>query len=185
MKVFSLLLFFVFSFNFAQIKVEEGVIVEGNIDSTSVKTAKDPLKASLYSAVLPGLGQWYNGKKIKAPIVLGIVASGIGYTIYLDKRYKDLKTAYIAELNGEEHEYSNIANLDATALGRAQDRARRNRDYSIAITSLLYILNIIDATVDAHLSEFDIDKDLTLKPTILHNPNEYNPKLGIGLSFTF
>jgi len=186
MRIFVLLFLILGIFGYSQPIVNQGQIVTGKIDSTLIlKYRKNPVKASLYSAILPGLGQWYNRRRIKAPIVLGIVASGVGYTIYLDDRYNNLKSAYISSLNGLPHEYSNIANLDTNALGRAQDRAKRNRDYAIAITSLLYILNIIDASVDAHLSEFKVDKDLSLKPVLIQNPTEFDPKLGIGLSFNF
>lgn len=186
----KLLFIFSFGFNlliFSQVKIDEGVVVQGTIDSTNIDLLrKSPAKASLYSAILPGLGQWYNGKKIKAPIVLGIVGAGIGYTLYLDNRYNRLKTAFIKSLNGETHEYSYNPNLTTTSLGNAQDRAKRNRDYMIAISSLLYILNIVDAVVDAHLSEFKVDKDLAITPTILTNPsNEMEVYSGIGISFKF
>lgn len=185
-----LLFFFLFGINFltfTQVKIDEGVVVQGNIDSTKIELLrKSPTKASLYSAILPGLGQWYNGKKIKAPIVLGIVGTGIGYTLYLDNRYNRLKTAFIKSLNNEQHEFSYNPNLTTSSLGNGQDRAKRNRDYFIAISSLLYVLNIIDAAVDAHLSEFKVDKDLAITPAIIPNPaNEMEIYSGIGLSFKF
>ena len=185
-KLFIFLFFGINYFSLSQVVVE-GEVIKGNIDSTKVELLrKSPTKASLYSAILPGLGQWYNGRKIKAPIVAGVVGTGIGYTLYLDNRYNRLKTAFIKSLNGEPHEYSYNPNLTTTSLGNGQDRAKRNRDYAIANTSLLYILNIIDAAVDAHLSEFKVDKDLAIIPAVLINPsNEMEVYSGIGISFKF
>lgn len=146
----------------------------------------NPTKAGLYSAVLPGLGQYYNKKYWKIPIVLGGIGTGVGITIWNQKQYNRYRDAFIAQLNGQEHEFSSIPGITADALGRTQDRAKRQRDYAIAITGLVYILNIVDAVVDAHLYEGRNDPDLALNPTIIYDEfGKQNTKAGLSLNYRF
>lgn len=152
------------------------------------KTLKlNPTKAGLYSAVLPGLGQFYNKKYWKVPIVWGAVGAGVGIAVWNDNQYKKYREYYIAKLNGtpnqfvDEHPW-----LDKVALGNAQDRAKRQRDYAIAITGLIYILNIVDAVVDAHLYESRHDPDLSFSPAVIQDQfGIAPPKTGISLSYKF
>lgn len=122
-----------------------------------------PTKATIFSAVLPGAGQVYNRKYWKVPIV----AAGIGTCIYFidrnTRQYERYKDAYIAltdndpntvdEFNGQ---YSSGAILDVA------NTYRKWRDLSWICTGAVYILNIVDATVDAHFVRFDAGDDLTL-----------------------
>lgn len=152
-----------------------------------VKVMKfNPTKAGLYSAVLPGLGQYYNKKYWKIPIVLGGIGTGVGITLWNQKQYTRYRNAFIAQLNGQTHEFSNIPGITAEALGRTQDRAKRQRDYAIAVTGLVYILNIVDAVVDAHLYEGRKDPDLALQPALLYDEfGKQNSKAGLSLSYNF
>ncbi|TWP22786.1 hypothetical protein ETU10_09315 [Apibacter muscae] len=171
------------------ISVQEDLIINNTnrTDSLTQSLTRSPLKASLYSAILPGLGQMYNRKYIKAPIVLGVIATGVGFIKHYDDRYNKYHKAYLAQLSGKTHEFSGVQGIDARVLANAQDTERRNRDYAIVLTTLAYLLNIVDAAVDAHLSIFDKDKDLAIKPVILEDPNTvlYNQKLGLAFSFNF
>lgn len=154
----------------------------------TVKTLKlNPTKAGLYSAVLPGLGQYYNKKYWKIPIVWGAVGTGVGIAMWNDKQYKKYREYYIAKLNGTPNEFiDNRPWLDKEALGNVQDRAKRQRDYAIAITGLIYILNIVDAVVDAHLYESRHDPDLTFSPAVIHDEfGTTPPKTGLSLSYRF
>ena len=149
-------------------KSEVEVLTNIQEANAPVKTVKyNPTKAGLYSAVLPGLGQYYNKKYWKIPIVWGAIGTGVGITIWNQRQYTRYRNAFISELNGQPHEFSEIPGITAEALGRTQDRAKRQRDYAIAITGLIYVLNIVDAVVDAHLYEGRKDPDLALKPTII------------------
>ncbi len=163
------------------------IISSDTLKNTSASYIRSPLKASLYSAIFPGLGQLYNKKYIKAPIVLGIIGTGIGFIKYYDTQYKRYHKAYLAELSGLPHEFSGIDGMTPQVLANAEDSERRNRDYAIVLTALAYILNIVDAAVDAHLSIFDKDKDLAVKPVIIGDPNSivYSHKLGLSFSLTF
>ena len=192
-NIFCILLLAGFSFFYSQeiksldsIKTEKQVVEDIEKANVKVTPKYNPTKAGLYSAVLPGLGQYYNKKYWKIPIVWGAVGTGVGVIVYNDKQYKRYRTAYIAELNGQPHEFSDIPGVDKTVLGNTQDRAKRQRDYAIAVTGLVYILNIVDAVVDAHLYEQKHDPDLAIKPTVVNdNFGLGYAKAGLSLTYRF
>ena len=134
--------------------------------------AKDhsPRRAALYSAVLPGLGQIYNKKYWKLPILYGGFAI-LGYlVVWNNDQYQVYRRARIAEENNQSSqspfaglEGSRFQNISIERLANAVDQSRRNRDFTIILTAGLYGLNIMDAIVDAHLIEFDVNPDLSLK----------------------
>ncbi|WP_027377467.1 DUF5683 domain-containing protein [Kaistella palustris] len=168
-------------------KSEVAVLSDINTaNAPAVEMKFNPTKAGLYSAVLPGLGQYYNKKYWKIPIVWGGIGTGIGITLWNQKQYNRYRDAFIAELNGQPHEFSDIPGITADALGRTQDRAKRQRDYAIAVTALVYVLNIVDAVVDAHLYEGRKDPDLALQPAIIYDElAQQNAKTGLKLSYRF
>ena len=131
-----------------------------------------PRRAALYSAALPGLGQIYNKKYWKVPIIYG----GFGIMGYLIVRNNDLYQVFKRASNAEENnqrDQNPLAGLQIQQyeqrnwLERQVDNSRRDRDYTIILTAALYGLNIMDAIVDAHLIEFDVNPDLSfnLEPT--------------------
>ncbi|QIY83920.1 hypothetical protein HER18_10440 [Chryseobacterium sp. NEB161] len=207
-KLFSVFLFFCFSLIFSQVNPNDTIRVE-NLPKDSIPAAKpqsesqilgeidqknapatvqkfSPTKAGLYSAVLPGLGQYYNKKYWKIPIVWGAVGTGVGIALWNDKQYKRYRNAFVAELNGLPHEFSGIKGIDKTVLGNAQDSSKRQRDYAIGITGLIYILNIMDAVVDAHLYEGRHDPDLAIVPSVISDQYNFGiAKPGLTLSFRF
>lgn len=133
-------------------------------DSTVGKVPKEhsPKKAALYSAVLPGLGQMYNKKYWKVPVLYAF-AGGIGYAMYkTNSNYQDFRLAYRLRLDGDTTLYSNY---NLSQLKQARDYWHRYRDLSIVGAVFLYGLQIIDATVDAHLFGFKerINDDLTIE----------------------
>lgn len=144
----------------------------------------NPMKASIYSALIPGMGQIYNKKWWKAPIVWGLIGTGVGFVIFYDNQYQDFRSAYLAELNGQPHQYSNL-NLGAERLALLQDDQKRNRDYAIVLTALGYILNIIDAAVDAHLYDARKDPDLSIEPIVIPEQPTNRASLGLSLKFNF
>ena len=207
-KLLSVLLVLSFSLFFSQVNPNDTIRVE-NLPKDSIPAAKprtepeivgnitnsnapakiqkfSPIKAGLYSAVLPGLGQFYNKKYWKIPIVWGAVGTGVGIAIWNDKNYKRYSNAFVAELNGLPHEFSGIRGVDKVVLGNAQDRFKRQRDYAIGIAGLIYILNIVDAVVDAHLYEGRKDPDLALTPAVINDRfSNYESKAGLALTFKF
>lgn len=162
-------------------------IEKANAPAKIVVKKLNPTKAGLYSAVLPGLGQFYNKKYWKIPVVWGAVGVGAGIAIWNQNRYLEYREYYIAKLNGTPNEFvDSNPRLDKIALANAQDRSKRQRDYAIAITGLIYILNIVDAVVDAHLYEGRKDPDLTFTPAIIYDEFGNNPpKTGLSLNFKF
>lgn len=160
------------------------VVGEERIDTIAVEGTKDPLRASVYSAVLPGLGQYYNERYWKTPVVLGLLGTGAGIIVFFNGQYRDFRDAFIAELNGQEHEFTEIG-LSAERLAALQDDRRRSRDYAIAFTSLFYILNIVDAAVDAHLFDFDAEVDFSWNPNLIYDQVSGQPYYGITLRMNF
>lgn len=182
---FFVILFFISLSVFSQ-KVEndsiggDSIYISQKIETVQVlELEKNPMKAALYSAVLPGLGQIYNRKYWKAPIVWGLIGTGVGITIWYQNKYDEFRGAYIAELNNEPNKYHGVYTKEV--LARAQDFQKRNRDYAIALTILAYAVNILDATVDAHLFEVRKDKDLQIQPVTIYNPATNNLSPGLAL----
>lgn len=170
------------------LKTEKEVVAEiEKANATRQLVRYSPTKAGLYSAVLPGLGQYYNKKYWKIPIVWGAIGTGVGIALWNEKQYQRYRSAFIAELNGQTHEFSGIQGINLkTALGNTQDRMKRQRDYAIAITAGIYILSIVDAVVDAHLYEGRKDPDLAISPAVLHDiTGQQNAKAGLAFSYTF
>jgi hypothetical protein len=155
----------------------------------------EPNKVALMSAILPGSGQFHNKKYIKAAIPL----IGLCITAYLGNHFclqmgEYGKAASFAEnnqyrgdLNASYTNYGyNLRTLSSTQLRTLQDDARRYMYMNIAIFSGIYVLNIIDAYVDAHLKEFDIDDKLsiTVKP-LFYTTNYSHLATGLTLSLRF
>jgi len=137
-----------------------------------------PAKAAFYSAVLPGLGQAYNKKYWKIPIVYGALGTS---TYFYFKNNSDLKLyrrAYKQRLAGKSDEFLGL--ISDQGLINAQKILKKNRDLSIFITIAFYALNIIEANVDAHISDIPIDNKVTFKPNIIYSPNLSKPVFGLS-----
>lgn len=150
----------------------------GLIDSVSLI---QPGRAAFYSAVLPGLGQAYNNAHWKIPI---IYAGGafVVYTVnFYNRQYSvALRNLQVLQRNPDIGE---INNRDAAAYNRIASAARRQRDYTVILGTLLYTLNIVEAYVDAHMKDFNVNEDLSLrlKPSVF--PAAAGQP-GIGLALT-
>lgn len=157
-----------------------------------------PSKAAFYSAVLPGLGQIYNKSYWKVPIVWGAIGTGVYVYLYNDDLYDRFRTAFkrrragftddeFYDLNKNDDFVPTSPDLSDEALQNAQERYQRDRDLALLITIALYALNIIDANVDAHLKQYNVNEDLSLKfqPYLEPHPisNEINYGLGLAIRF--
>jgi hypothetical protein len=132
------------------------VLTTSNTDSSKVHS---PRKASIYSAVIPGLGQIYNRKYWKVPIVylgFGVCA---GSTIYNIRNYSHYKAKYIYMLENNLQVYKDQS---ITEVKWYKNTHRRYRDLWVIISAGFYALQIVDASVDAHLFDFDVSDDLSL-----------------------
>ncbi len=150
--------------------------------------AHNPRKAALYSAVLPGLGQIYNKKYWKPPIIY----AGIGTLIYFidhnNKYYKDLKQGLI-HLNDTipyNLKYFDFE-LSKDQLQSGKDLYKRWRDLSIILTGGLYVLQIIDATVDAYLFDWNVGEDISLRiePSRIITPVPFQNSFGLRACLSF
>lgn len=131
------------------------------VDIKSYANRYDPRKAILYAAVLPGMGQIYNKKYWKLPLVYGGFA-GFGYGIHFyQKGYKEFKGGLFDLLeSGETSIIVRGEEWTEPELRTIVDRYRRERDFFIILTAGMYLLQMIDAHVDAHLKEFDLNPSL-------------------------
>lgn len=142
-------------------------------DSSKKQRVFSPKVAATRSAILPGLGQIYNRKYWKLPIVYGALGITGGVFFYNIKNYKDLKFAYAAKYKAslapplrDSTDYFKIKPellpLSLESLRFNRDQFRRNVDYSVLVFLILWGLNVVDAAVDAHLKAFDVSPDLSL-----------------------
>jgi hypothetical protein len=158
----------------------------------NISKALDPLrpaKAAFYSAVLPGLGQAYNKKYWKIPIVYAAIGTGLYFYLDNNKLYKQYRNAYKRRLAGftddEFYGPGDTPFLSDEALIRAQRTLKRNKELSMLVTVGLYVLNIIEANVDAHLLQYNLDENLALKPFIDFNNPNYTTQIGLSLNIKF
>ena len=170
---------------------EKGIVIDGTIKKQKVNPLA-PSKAAFYSAILPGLGQIYNKRYWKLPIVYGAIGTGVYTYIYNDDLYDRFRSAFKRRRAGfTDDEFSGTVlgspELSDQALQDAQERYQRDRDLALLITIGLYAFNIIDANVDAHLKQFNVDDDLSLdiKPYLEYHPITSDPNYGIALTIKF
>ena len=151
----------------------------------TLEEGPDPIKATLLSAALPGLGQAYNGSYWKIPLIYGGFFGFAAVVQFYNHNYIQIKNAHAALTDSDPATESPYPNLDAQRLFNARESNRRNRDYFMILSAAFYLLNVVEAHVDAHLQTFDIGDDLTLNinPTILQIPFSYQVGISLNLKF--
>jgi hypothetical protein len=168
----------------AQVEVAEGLMVTTDTLKSDPIDPLRPSKAAFYSAVLPGLGQAYNKKYWKIPLVYGAIGGSLYVYSFNNTRYHDFRDEYKRRLAGEPAS-EEFAFLDDNRLIRAQRFHQRNRDLSLLVAAAFYVLNIVDANIDAHLQQFNVDENLSLAPKIYQNQIDYKTNVGVSLNYTF
>ena len=170
------------------------VFIDSIIEPSKPINPLSPAKAAFYSAILPGLGQAYNKKYWKIPIVYGAIGTGVFFYIDNNKQYNRYRDAYKRRLAGftdDEFYFDSQGNplttprVSTDRLQDAQKLFRRNKEISLLVTIGLYALNIIDANVDAHLLQYNVDENLTLSPHYKLNEFDATSNLGLTLNFKF
>jgi hypothetical protein len=155
---------------------EEGLMLQPGMDTTGMNLQFDsiyvdeaqfsrPKKAAYLSAALPGLGQAYNKRYWKIPIVLGAFGT-VGYFIgWNNNKYQQYRNAYLLKKSFPLEELDNdlAINISEDNLKRGLDYYRRNRDLLMIVLVGVYIIQILDAHIDAHLMEFDVSDDLSFR----------------------
>lgn len=146
-----------------------------------------PVKATLMSMAVPGLGQAYNKKYWKIPLVYAAIGSAFYFARRQDKMFNDFKDAYVKRIDDDpntiDDKYRNVYS-DQNLLSLI-DYHRGNRDLLYVLTAVAYILNVVDAAVDAHLYYFDVSDDLSasIHPNFQFSPlqQEIVPSLTLSL----
>ena len=159
----------------------------------SAVKAHSPRKAALRSAILPGWGQIYNKKYWKLPIIYGGLGFAGGIFIYNLGEYRNTRFAYQVRYNMRVNRTDSalfaqidpkLKPLSEESLRFYRSQYRRDIDYSALFILLLWGLNVVDATVDAHLKSFDVSPDLSLRfkagHSSLANTNGLSIILNIG-----
>jgi hypothetical protein len=170
------------------------VVIDSIVKPSKPINPLSPAKAAFYSAILPGLGQAYNKKYWKIPIVYGAIGTGVYFYINNNKEYNRFRDAYkrrLAGFNDDEFSLDSQGNplttprVSTERLEDAQKFYRRNKEISLLVTIGLYALNIIDANVDAHLLQYNVDENLSLSPHYELNQIDASSNLGLTLNFKF
>jgi hypothetical protein len=159
---------------------------------TVVKLKFRPQVATRRAAILPGWGQATNKEYWKIPLVYGVLAIPGALYFYNDSWYNKTKYAYEAKFKAQAPTLDSsglagidpqLKNLGLASLQSYRNTFRRDRDYSILYFILAWGLQVADATVFAHLKQFDVSDDLSLQVKPQFNPNTRTP--GLGLVFNF
>ena len=146
-----------------------------------------PGKAAMYAAVLPGLGQIYNKKYWKLPLVYGALGAGVYAITFNHDQYRIYLDAFYTRIDDEPDNDQFVGVYDERQLIELQNIYRRWRDLSIILTGVAYGLQILDAYVDAHLFYFDVSDDLSInwQPSILQNQYAQPNAFGVGITLSF
>jgi hypothetical protein len=175
-------------------KLPKEVLLDSIVTPSKPFDPLSPAKAAFYSAILPGLGQAYNKKYWKIPIVYAAIGTGIYFYIDNNKQYNRFRDAYKRRLAGytdDEFYFDSQGNplttprVSTDRLEDAQKLYRSNKEISLLVAIGFYALNIIDANVDAHLLQYNVDENLSLSPHYELNPKEASSNLGLTLNFKF
>ena len=189
-KHYLTLIFIAYSWlSFAQMAKETDTLIE---QKEIVNYKIDPLapaRAAFYSAIIPGLGQAKNKKYWKIPIIYAALGTGLYFYTDNNKVYKRYRNAYKRRLAGfNDDEFYGLGTtpiLSNEALIRAQQTLRRNKELSLLITIGLYALNILEANVDAHLLQYNVDNNLAIKPYLEFETPENSAQFGLTLNINF
>ncbi len=161
-----------------------------------LERALDPLspsRASFLSAAVPGLGQFYNRKYWKVPLAWAAVGTGVFVYQFNQTEYLRYRTAFKLRSAGFSTDEFYDVNLDGIgpdvsdrALEEAQKKAQSQRDSSLLIAIGLYLLNVLDASVDAHLKPFNMNEDLnvSIQPILRQHPVQMGTEIGLNLKIT-
>lgn len=179
------------------VRKENIVILDSLLASKEAINPLAPSKAAFYSAIVPGLGQIYNKKYWKAPIVWGALGGSIYAYSWNNDNYQRFRTAFKRRQAGfTDDEFFDLNNdnqpgsapdLDIGDLENQQERFQESRDLMLVLTIAVYALNIIDANVTAHLKQFNVDDNLSMdfQPYLDLNPITNNPNYGMALTIKF
>jgi len=166
------------------------VVVKGQkLSSNNIYNPLSPSKAAFYSAVFPGGGQAYNKKYWKVPLAWAAVGIPTYFYLNNNSEYKRYRKAYKLRKTGLVDEFTlddGTELISLTGLERAQKTLRGNRDLSLLVVIIGYVLQIVEASVNAHLLQFDASDNITVNPTIMSNTIKIEaPSVGFSFKYSF
>lgn len=149
-----------------------------------------PSKAAFYSAILPGAGQIYNDRYAwQVPAIYIGLGLSTYYFIENSNSYDRYRTAFRKRKAGIPDEFDGQNGrpfISEAGLENAQEQLQKNRDLSLLSGILVYVLQIVEASVTAHLLQFNTSDDLSIKPTTIPDPTfKELPKVGLTLKYSF
>jgi len=184
---FTIFVFTIYHCN-AQVDRQTYPVKKKTSQTDSLSLKKHNPKTASWLAIIPGAGQIYNKKYWKLPIVY----AGLGTTSFLIYYYADLTSTYrkeyVARVNGQTEKLNpKLANYSEANILELRNYYRRNMEICVAACTIVYLLSILDACVDAHLYYYDISENLSLgvKPKIEYNPinGATTPSMGLIVKF--
>lgn len=191
-NIFFVLALFFSTLSFSQTKETEkkkDTIVATKKKKKKEYNALSPSKAAFFSAVFPGGGQIYNKRYWKAPIIWAGMGTSIYFYLDNNREYKRYRRAFKQRKNGLQDEFTlddGTQVLSDEGLERAQKVLRNNREITILTTIGIYVLQIVEASVNAHLLQFDDGDSLSVSPSLTSDPFKLDmPALGFKLKYSF
>lgn len=179
---------------FAQENTKEDAVAKDTISSIEELPLvedidpKAPSKAAFYSAILPGLGQAYNKKYWKIPIVYAALGASTYAYIYNNDNYHRARDAYKLSKAGKPHEFDGSDGgvvLSDETLERIQVSYKEDRDLALMITIGIYALQIVEASVNAHLMQLNTIDNIGFRPTFNIDPITNKAVGGIAINIDF
>lgn len=147
----------------------------------------DPRISTKRSAILPGWGQAYNGKYWKIPIVWGALGTCVGFFVYNRNEYIAARDAYRYKLDNDPGNDVLIKQkfrpVDANSIREYRNGVRQNVDYSVIAFLVCWGLNVVDATVDGHLKEFNVNENLSMRINPSYLPQTKQASLSFVMRF--
>ena len=167
----------------AKAQIRDAVAIDTIPADTVAARKHTPRQAVIYSLICPGLGQIYNKKYWKIPFIYGAGGTFLYYINYNQLKYKKFRAALFDQATTKEPVVIDGYPYAYVTLEQGRDYYRRYRDLSVAGLAAIYLLNVIDAMVDAHFFNYDISDDLSMKvePAVMQNTGLMGTTASVGL----
>lgn len=182
--------FFIFVFSLSTVKSQEKIdqLTSEDVLKSEGYNPLSPATAAFYSAILPGLGQVYNKQYWKLPFVYGAMATSMYYFSINNESYKRYRNAYKIREAGYQDEFTlddGTTLISREGLVSAQNTLKQNRETSLLLFIGFYVLQIVDASVSAHLLQFNVNDKISFDPKIFNESNDNKPFVGLTFNYKF